>query len=173
MPTLLEKRIKVSRTVTTNTDQARAIGDPTRFRILRILYHRSMNAEQIVTQLNKSGHKKAMTTIRHHLEILKEAGLIEVARIDEVRGAITKYYGTSTRLLGYEAPDDFDSRYSSVIKSTAKKLEDVFKTVSARASSGSGKRPDPQYSQYLMMEIMNRVMTQMLEKSQKAPARGR
>ena len=122
MSTLLEKQIKVNRIVTTSTNQARAIEDPSRAKIIEILYHKSMNAEQIANQLKKSGHKKALTTIRHHLEILKEAGLIEIVKIEETRGAITKYYGTSTKLLGYNAPEDFDSKYSSAIKNASKKL---------------------------------------------------
>ena len=119
MSTLLEKQIKVNRIVTTSTNQARAIEDPSRAKIIEILYHKSMSAEQIANQLKKSGHKKALTTIRHHLEILKEAGLIEIVKIEETRGAITKYYGTSTKLLGYNAPEDFDSKYSSAIKNAS------------------------------------------------------
>ena len=104
MSTLLEKQIEVNRIVTTSTEQARAIEDPARTKIVEILYKRSLSAEQITNQLKKSGFKKALTTIRHHLDILKEAGLIELVKIEETRGAITKYYGTSTKLLGYNAP---------------------------------------------------------------------
>ena len=96
MSTLLEKQIEVNRIVTTSTEQARAIEDPARTKIVEILYKRSLSAEQITNQLKKSGFKKALTTIRHHLDILKEAGLIELVKIEETRGAITKYYGTST-----------------------------------------------------------------------------
>ncbi|KAF6242167.1 transcriptional regulator, partial [Nitrosopumilus sp. b1] len=87
MSTLLEKQLKVNRIVTTSTDQARAIEDPSRAKIIENLYHKSMSAEQIANQLKKSGYKKALTTIRHHLEILKEAGLIEIVKIEETRGA--------------------------------------------------------------------------------------
>lgn len=168
MSTLLEKQIKVNRIVTTSTNQARAIEDPSRAKIIEILYHKSMSAEQIANQLKKSGHKKALTTIRHHLEILKEAGLIEIVKIEETRGAITKYYGTSTKLLGYNAPEDFDSKYSSAIKNASKKLEDILKNIAPKAAPNTKKRKlDPQYSQYVMMEIMNRAMTQVMEKNSK------
>jgi len=99
MSTLLEKQIKVNRTVTTSIGQARAIDDPARAKIVEILYHQTLSADQISNALKKTGYKKALTTVRHHLEILKESGLIEIARIEESRGAITKFYSTSTKLL--------------------------------------------------------------------------
>ena len=168
MSTLLEKRIRVNRIVTTSPDDARAIEDPSRTKIVEILYRTSMNAEQITAKLKKSGHKKALTTVRHHLEILKTAGLIEIVRIEETRGAITKYYGTSTKLLGYNAPEDFDTKYSSAIKNASKKLEDVLKAIAPKAAPKT-KKSDPRYSQYVMVEIMNRAMARVLENPGKRP----
>ena len=168
MSTLLEKQIVVNRIVTTSTDQARAIEDPARAKIVGVLYKKSLSAEQISNQLKKSGFKKALTTIRHHLDILKEAGLIEIVKIEETRGAITKYYGTSTKLLGYNAPEDFDSKYSSAIKLTAQKLEEILKILAPKAAPKTKKlRTDPAYKQYLMMEIMNRAMTKAMEGTSK------
>ena len=164
MSTLLEKQIEINRIVTTSTDHARAIEDPARAKIVEILYRKSLTAEQIANQLKKSGHNKALTTIRHHLEILKNAGIIEIVKIQETRGAITKYYGTSIKLLGYNAPEDFDSKYSSAIKNTSKKLEDVLKTLAPKAAPKTKKqKSDPAYSQYVLMEIMNRAMTKVME----------
>ena len=115
MSTLLEKEIKVNRIVTTSTDDARAIEDPARAKIVEILYRQTMSADQISTALKKHGFKKALTTVRHHLEILKNSGLIEIARIEESRGAITKFYSTSTKLLDFQTPENFDSTYSKII----------------------------------------------------------
>ena len=164
MSTLLEKQIEVSRIVTTSPDLARAIEDPARSKIIELLYRKSLNAEKIAAELKKSGYNKALTTIRHHLDILKDAGLIEIVRIEEMRGAITKYYGTSTRLLGYNAPEDFDAKYSSAINTASKKLEDILKTLAPKATPKSKKlKADPAYAQYVMMEIMNRAMTKAME----------
>ena len=119
MSTLLEKEIKVNRIVTTSTDDARAIEDPARAKIVEILYRQTMSADQISTALKKHGFKKALTTVRHHLEILKNSGLIEIARIEESRGAITKFYSTSTKLLDFQTPENFDSTYSKIIDNTS------------------------------------------------------
>jgi len=164
MSTLLERQIKVNRIVTTSIGHARAIEDPARAKIVEILYRQALSADQISTALKKSGYKKALTTVRHHLEILKESGLIEIARIDESRGAITKFYSTSTKLLDFQMPVDFDSTYSKVITNTSTKLEKILKELTPKTTKSKGKKSED-YSQYLVMEIMNRAMTNVLEKS--------
>ena len=164
MSTLLEKEIKVNRIVTTSTDDARAIEDPARAKIVEILYRQTMSAEQISAALKKHGYKKALTTVRHHLEILKNSGLIEIARIEESRGAITKFYSTSTKLLDFQTPENFDSTYSKIIDNTSEKIEKILKSLAPKTTKSKGKK-SAEYSQYLVMEIMNRAMTNVLEKS--------
>lgn len=163
MSTLLEKQIKVNRIVTTSTEHARAIEDPARAKMMEILYRQAMSADQITTALKKAGFKKAVTTVRHHIDILKESGLIEIVKIEESRGAITKYYGTLTKLLGFKTPDDFESRYSKVIDNTSVKIEKLLKGLTAKTKT----KKSPEYSQYLVMEIMNRAMTNIFENSTK------
>jgi len=166
MSTLLEKEIKVNRIVTTSTDDARAIEDPARAKIVEILYRQTMSADQISTALKKHGFKKALTTVRHHLEILKNSGLIEIARIEESRGAITKFYSTSTKLLDFQTPENFDSTYSKIIDNTSEKIEKILKSLGPKTGKSKGKK-SAEYSQYLVIEIMNRAMTNVLEKSNK------
>ena len=160
MSTLLEKPISVNRMLVTSIDHAKAIEDPARAKIIQMLYNKNLNAEKITLQLKKEGHKKALTTVRHHLDILKESGLIEIVKIEESRGAITKFYGTSTKLLDYETPKDFDQKYSRLIKSTSSKLEKIVNTMSKKTTKSSTKH---EFNQYLMMEIVNRAMTNVLE----------
>ena len=166
MSTLLEKQIKVNRIVTTSIEHAKAIEDPARAKIVEILYRQAMSADQIATALKKTGYKKALTTVRHHLEILKESGLIEIAKIEESRGAITKYYSTSTKLLDFQTPEDFESTYSKIIDNTSTKIEKILKGLTPKTSKTKGKK-SAEYSQYLVMEIMNRAMTNVFENSGK------
>jgi DNA-binding transcriptional ArsR family regulator len=163
MSTLLEKPISVNRILVTSIDHAKAIEDPARAKIVQMLYNKNLNAEQITSQLKKVGHKKALTTIRHHLDILKESGLIEIVKIEERRGAITKFYGTSTKLLDYETPKDFDQKYSSLIKSTSSKLQKIVNTMSKKTGKTIKSNTKHEFNQYLMMEIVNRAMTNVLE----------
>lgn len=164
MSTLLEKPVRVSRIITTTTAQARAIEDPARAKVLEILYRKELSAEQILNELKKSGYKKALTTMRHHLDILKESGLIELVRIDEARGAITKFYGTSTKFLGFEMPKDFDAKYAPLVKTTSSKIEKLLKNISQKTANKNSKLSEhDSYNQYLTFEIVNRAITDILE----------
>ncbi len=164
MSTILEKPISVNRTLATSLEHAKAIEDPARAKILQMLYRKHLNAEQITNQLKKNGFKKALTTTRHHLEILKSAELIEVVKIEEKRGAMIKYYGTSTKLLDYETPKDFEKKYSTVIKSTSKHIEQLLDGLSKKTGKTKSSQSKQEYSQYLMMEIVNRAVTTVFEK---------
>lgn len=162
MSTILEKQIKVNRIVTTSIEHARAIEDPARAKIVEMLYRQALSADQITNSLKKAGYKKALTTVRHHLEILKNSGLIEIVKIEESRGAIKKYYGTSTKLLDFQAPEDFDLQYSKIIDNTSTKIEKILKDLTPKTVKSKGKK-SKEYSQYLIMEIMNRAMTNIFE----------
>ena len=163
MSVLLEKKISVNNILTVNTICAKAIEDEIRAKILQLLYKKRLNALQITKRLKKLGYKKALTTIRHHIEILRDAGLIEVIKIEESRGGITKYYGTSTKLIAFTTPLDFEKKYSSIIQLTSSKLEKVLNLV-LKKTSKYRKSNQAEYNDYLVMEIFNRAMTSLLEK---------
>ena len=164
MSILVEKKIKVNNILTVNTVCAKAIEDEIRAKILQLLYKKRLNAVQITKRLKKLGNKKALTTIRHHIEILKDAGLIEVIKIEESRGGVTKYYGTTTKLLAFTTPLDFEKKYSSVIQLTSSKLEKVLNLV-LKKTARSRKSNQAEYNDYLIMEIFNRAITSILEKN--------
>ena len=169
MSTLMEKSIRVNRIVTTSAPQARAIEEPTRTKILKILYKNQLSAEQILNEMKKTGYTKALTTIRHHLDILKISGLIEVVKIQESRGAVLKFYGTSTKLLEYDTPDDFESKYGALIKSTSDKITKLVRNISQKTNSKTKNQKageSENYNQYILMEILNRALTNVLENPQ-------
>ncbi len=170
MSTLLQKEIKVNRIVTTNVEQARALNDPARIKILQILYHKQLSAEQIVEELYKSGYKKATTTIRHHLDVLKRAGLVEIVKMKEIRGAVMKFYGTSIKLLGYNVPPNFDSDYSKTITNASINMQKVIKNIAQNSATKTKKKNlgkhsgmERNYDEYLLMEIVNRALAKVFE----------
>ena len=63
-----------------NYDVFKALDDPIRGKIVQLLHKKQLNVEQITRRLKKFGYKKAVTTIRHHVEILKDSGLIEIVQ---------------------------------------------------------------------------------------------
>ena len=69
-----------------------------------------------------------------------------------------------TKILGFDVPKDFDSKYSSIINSTSSKIEKVLKNISAKTGDNSKKSNSVNsYNQYILMEILNRATTNVLE----------
>ena len=163
MAILMEKEISIDRTIAVNNDVSRALARPTRGKIVELLNKKQLNVEQIRRRLKKLGYKKSVTTIRHHIEILKDSGLIEITKIEESQGAITKYYGSSTKLLDFMLPSDFDENYSKIISKTSLKLEKIIGPI-LKNFSKTRKTQQINYNKYIVMEIMNRSITNLLEK---------
>jgi DNA-binding transcriptional ArsR family regulator len=169
MSTLLQKDLKINKILATNIEQAKALDDPARIKILQILYHKQLPTEEIVEELHKEGYKKATTTVRHHLDILKEARLVEIVKMEEIRGAVLKYYGTSVRVLGNELPPNFENEFSKTIADASLKLEKVIKNISQNAGSKMKKKSSSKnsselhYEECLLVEIVNRAMTKVFE----------
>ena len=163
MAILMEKEISIDRTIAANNDVSSALARPTRGKIVELLNKKQLNVDQITRRLKKFGYKKAVTTIRHHIEILKDSGLIEIIKIEESRGAITKYYGSSTKILDFSLPPDFDENYSKIISKTSLKLARVIGPI-LKNFSKTRKIQQINYNNYIVMEIMNRSLTNLLEK---------
>jgi DNA-binding transcriptional ArsR family regulator len=77
-------------------DQFRAVGDPTRQRIISLLSERAATTSQLAEAL---GQPKG--SVGHHLKVLEEAGLIRVVRTRQVRAITEKYYGRTARLFEF------------------------------------------------------------------------
>jgi len=169
MSTLLQKELKINKILTTNADHAKALDDTARIKILQILYHKQLPTEKIVDELNKMGYKKATTTIRHHMDVLKNAGLIEIVKMEEVRGAVMKYYGTSVRVMGHKLPANFETEFSKMITETSIRLEKIVNNIAENTASKIKKKNsknisiEPSYEEHIMMEIINRAMTKLFE----------
>jgi len=163
MSILMEKEISIDKILTINYEQFKALEDPIRGKIVQILYKKNLNVEQIHRRLKKFGFKKAVTTIRHHVEILKNSGLIEIVKIEELQGATTKYYGSSIKLLDFTLPLDFDKNYSKIISKTSLKLGNVISLISKNFSK-TRKVSQINYNNYITVEIINRAIANILEK---------
>ena len=159
----MEKEISIDKIITINYEEFKALEDPIRGKIVQILYKKNLNVEQIHLRLKKFGFKKAVTTIRHHVEILKNSSLIEIVKIEELQGATTKYYGSSIKLLDFTLPLDFDKNYSKIISKTSLKLGNVISLISKNFSK-TRKVSQINYNNYITMEIINRAIANILEK---------
>jgi DNA-binding transcriptional ArsR family regulator len=79
----LQRRIRVIK----DPEVAKLFADETRRHILHILRHHERSATDLAKAL-----KKNHSSIVHHLHLLKEAGLIEETRTEQVRNMVQPYY---------------------------------------------------------------------------------
>jgi DNA-binding transcriptional ArsR family regulator len=175
MPEILfQKEVAIKRVTTLGYSAAQALNDPVRIKILEILSHKQMPAEEIVKALGSAGFKKATTTIRHHLDTLKGAGLIEAVKMVEVRGAVMKYYAPTLRAFSYDAPDL--DKHAKLIDDTGTKLIKVLKGVlddKKFAAAFNGKDTCSQckgdhYREYAALEILNAALARAMQRKEYA-----
>ena len=80
-----------------------------------------------------------------------------------------KYYGTSVKVLGNKLPPNFENEFSKTIADASFKLEKVIKNISQSAGAKMKKKgftknnSEPNYEEYLLVEIVNRAMTKVFE----------
>ena len=167
--TLFQNDVSVKGVTTLGYQSAHALNDPIRIKILEILSHRQMTAEEIHKILRRGGHKKATTTIRHHLDILKNAGLIEITKMVEVRGAVRKYYMPTLRAFSYNIPylekqckliGDTSSRLVKVLKGIFE--DEIFVTQISGKDTCNLCKGD-HYKEYVAFEILNTALAKTLQ----------
>lgn len=171
---LFENEVKLKGVTTLGHQSAHALNDPVRIKILEILSHKQMTTEEMSKILRRTGHKKAMTTIRHHLDTLKSAGLIEVTKMVEVRGAVRKYYMPTLRAFSYNVPnlekqskliEDASSRLVKVLKSI---FEDENFVTEINGKDNCNLCKGDHYKEYVAFEILNTAMARVLQSEEYA-----
>jgi DNA-binding transcriptional ArsR family regulator len=173
--TLFENEVKMKAVTTLGYQSAYALGDPVRIKILEILSHKQMTTDEISTMLRRAGHKKATTTIRHHLDILKDVGLIEVAKMVEVRGAVKKYYMSTLRAFSYNVPsleeqskliEDTSSRLLKVLKSIFEDEKFILET--SRQKDTCSVCKGDHHREYVALDVLNNALAKTLQSKEYA-----
>ena len=96
-----------ARLVLTTSQHFQAVHDPTRVRILGMILHQPMTAKQMAIRLTIPHG-----TIGHHLQILEDAGLVQVIAKRSVRNMTAKYYARTAHLFDYHIPAEITGTVS-------------------------------------------------------------
>jgi DNA-binding transcriptional ArsR family regulator len=163
---LYQKDVRVRRVTTLNHVAAQGLNDPARMRILEVLAHKPMTAEEIAKALGNAGLKKATTTIRHHLDTLKGAGLVEPAKMVEARGAVMKYYSATMKVYNCQVPADLDVRAARLIDDASARLLKIVRSITDDRRFGALVDKDGRCKEFLALEIVNAALARMLEKKE-------
>lgn len=170
---LLEEDVPIKNVITTDPTKAKALENDVRAKILDMLTDREMTVQDIHAELERRHEKKAETTVRHHVNILKDAEMIELARLEEAGGGTRKYYKSNTRIFSYELPDGakptltdasalVQSELAMLIERLMEKHSDDIETV-AKEMKPCEYCNTQHYEEFLVRELINRAFIDLAE----------
>lgn len=106
-----------------------AIDEPMRAMILDILADEARTAGEVHDRLADRGVDRTENTVRHHINELRDAGLVDVVRFEEGRGGTTKYYHANTIVLSYSLPDATDAAMTEITDAIEPQITDALSTL--------------------------------------------
>jgi DNA-binding transcriptional ArsR family regulator len=96
----------------TTAEQVRAVSDPLRTTLLGLLHERAATVTEMAEAVDRP-----RSTVAHHVNVLLDAGLLQVVRTRRVRAIHERYYGRTARMFfaslgrradGVDLPPDFN-----------------------------------------------------------------
>jgi DNA-binding transcriptional ArsR family regulator len=112
-----------------DTNVSDAVDEPFRAMILDMLADEAMTAGEIHAELADRGFDRTENTVRHHVNQLRDAGLVEVARLEERRGGTRKYYRANTIVLSYTLPEGAGDTLDAMAEEIQAEVGDLVATL--------------------------------------------
>ena len=84
-----------------------------------------MSVHEIAEELKKRGMYRNINTVRYHIQILKEAGLIDLVATREVKGGVLKYYAARKKVYPFEVPRDIEEALEPIASKSYMSLKRV------------------------------------------------
>lgn len=170
---LLETEVPIRDVITTDPEKAKALENDVRAKILDMLAEEELTIEEIHAELERRGEDKAETTVRHHVNVLKDADMVELARLEEAGGATQKYYKSNTRVFSYDLPENADEQLDDAMADTRDKLVDLLEYLFEEhgdeiESIALEMKPceycaTQHYEEFIVRELVNRALTDLSE----------
>lgn len=106
-------------------NEAKALSDEVRVLILDLLTKRPMSVHEIAEELKRKGMYRNINTIRYHIQILKDAGLIDLVATKEVKGGVLKYYAAKKKVYPFEVPKDIEKALEPIANKSYTSLKRI------------------------------------------------
>jgi DNA-binding transcriptional ArsR family regulator len=171
--TLLESDVPIRDVVTTDPEKAKALENDVRAKILDMLAAAEMTIEEIHDELRRRGEEKAETTVRHHVNVLQDAGMVEIARLEEAGGGTRKYYKSNTRIFSYDLPEDAEQTLAGAQDTATEGVTNLVQTLYEEHSDdieavAREMRPceycaTQHYEEFVLRELLNRALIDLTE----------
>ena len=170
---LLETDVPIREVVTTDLEKAKALENDLRAKIIDMLADEAMTIEGIHDELERRGEDKAETTVRHHVNVLEDADMVEIARLEEAGGGTRKYYKSNTRVFSYDLPEDSEQTLSAAQEHTIEELstllESLYEThgddieLVAEEMKPCEYCATQYYEEFVTRELLNRALIELAE----------
>jgi len=170
---LLESDVPIREVVTTDPEKAKALENDVRAKILDMLADEEMTIEEMHAELQRRGEQKAETTVRHHVNVLTDADMVEIARLEEAGGGTRKYYKSNTRVFSYDLPEDSDQTLSAAQDHMTEELRALIESLYGAHGSeieavAEELKPceycaTQHYEEFVVRELLNRALLDLSE----------
>lgn len=161
-----ESEVELTDIVVRDTDVSSAVDEPIRAMILDMLADQAMTVEEVHDDLTNRGFDRTVNTIRHHINELRDAGLIEVERMEERRGGTLKFYRATTIVLSYSIPEGSREEIARMADWIGPKLEPLIEELSEKYGPDMERIADQmapcahcrnqKYKTYLLLTVLRR-----------------
>lgn len=172
----MEADVPVRNVFTTAPEKAKALENDFRAKIVDMLADEELTIEEIHAGLQQRGEKKAETTVRHHVNILQDAGIVELARLEDAGGGTRKYYKSNTRVYSYELPDGAEETLAGALATVRADLKESIEDTldengDAIATVADEMKPceycDRQrYEEFIVRMLIDRALTDLSEEGE-------
>lgn len=150
-----------------DTAVSAAVDEPARAMILDILADGEHTVSEVHAELERRGYDRTRNTIRHHVNELRDAGLVDVARLEERRGGTTKFYRANTIVLSYTIPEESRDTITAIADDVAPDVAAIVDRIEAEHGDDlddvvAQMAPcehcaDQKYETYLYLTILRRA----------------
>jgi DNA-binding transcriptional ArsR family regulator len=144
-----------------------AVNEPMRAMILDILGEEVLTAGQVHARLADRGIDRTENTVRHHINELRDAGLVDVVRFEEGRGGTTKHYAANTIVLSYSLPQTAGPAIEEMVEAVEPEVEAALSTLldeheASLAEIVAGMQPcehcrTQKYQTYVLLTVLRRA----------------
>lgn len=170
-----EADVELKDVVVRDTEVSSAVDEPVRAMILDMLAEHEMTVEDVHGAVRDRGLDRTENTIRHHVNALRDAGLVEVARLEERRGGTLKFYRANTIVLSYSIPADAREEIDEMAAGLGQRLEPLVEDLLADHGAdleriADGMEPcehchTQKYETYLLLTILRRAFVRAYRES--------
>jgi DNA-binding transcriptional ArsR family regulator len=170
---LLESDVPVREVITTDPAKAKALENDVRAKILDMLADREMTIAEIRMELAERGEDKAETTVRHHVNVLSDASIVEISRLEEVGGGTRKYYKSNARVFAYDLPEGADEQLAGARATVREGIHSLVEELYAEHGDeieAVAREMQPceycetqYYEEFVVRELVDRSLTELAE----------